>query len=300
MPERRRIPEENEPLPNKPKDGENESTQPFLPPELPEKDATRQQTAQDETRFMSPVKDTRLYPTETATPQENPKRDRTPIAPNPVQRQAPYPVDSVIEKPKRGQPPQSYAPVRRVERSNRNSPFRLPIWSVLLMLMMVAGSTACVVLVILGLGGRNAPTAPPEFVVVSAVPSSLPEVTIPSLLATPTLPQQFQQSADTNFVLAGPTLAPIIFTATPTQAPQITIGSTVVIVGDQGINIRNNPGTDNGVVTVANPGEQYRVMDGPRQSNGLNWWQLSDSARGVTGWAAENDGTTDLFQVVTP
>ncbi len=300
MPERRRIPEENEPLPNKPKNDDKQSTQPFLPPEIPEKDATRQQTAQDETRYMTPVKDTRLNSPRTTTPEEKPKRDNAPIVPNPVQRQPPYPVNSAIEKPKRGQQRQSYAPVRRVEKPNRNSPFRLPIWSVLLMLLMVAGSTACVVLVILGLGGRNAPTAPPEFVVVSAVPSSLPEVTIPSLLATPTLPQQFQQSADTNFVLAGPTLAPIVYTATPTQPPQITIGSTVVIVGNQGINIRNNPGTENGVVTVANPGEQYQIMDGPRQSNGLNWWQLSDPARGVTGWAAENDGTTDLFQVVTP
>ena len=168
------------------------------------------------------------------------------------------------------------------------------------MLMMVVGAVACVVVAILGLGGRSAPTAPPEFVVLSAVPSIMPEVTIPSLLATPTLPAEFQQADSANFVLEGPTLAPVIFTATPTQAPQITVGSTVVIIGNQGINIRNNPGTDSGVVTVANPSEQYRVMDGPRQANGLNWWQLADQARGVTGWAAENDGTTDLFQVVTP
>lgn len=257
MPERRRIPDDNQP------------TQPFLPPELPDSEATRKQTVQDETRYISPVKDTRLNP-------------------------PPQP-----EKPKRGLPPVN-PPPRRIERNTaRNSPFRLPIWSVLLMLMGVVGSVACIVVAILALGGRAAPTAAPEFVVLSAVPSTIPQVTIPSLLATPTLPAEFQAADTGNVVLAGPTLAPIIYTATPTQPPKIAIGSTVVIVGDQGINIRNNPGTENGLVIVANPGEQFTVLDGPRQSNGLNWWQLTDQARGIVGWAAENDGTTDLFQVVT-
>ncbi len=300
MPERRRIPEENEPQSSKPTGDDKQSTQPFLPPELPDDDATRMQTVQDQTRFMSPVKDTRFNPPESSPKPmpEKPKRDTGIIVPSAPQQVRPYPPTNEISKPKRGQD-QTYAPVRRV-RSSHNSPFRLPIWSVLLMLMGVVGATACVVVAILGLGGRSAPTAPPEFVVISAVPSTMPEVNIPSLLATPTLPTEFQQPDSANFVLAGPTLEPIVYTATPTQPPQITIGSTIVIIGNQGINIRNNPGTDNGVVTVANPGEQYTVMDGPRQSNGLNWWQISDQARGITGWAAENDGTTDLFQVVTP
>ncbi len=303
MPERRRIPEDNKPQPGKSSGDDKQPTQPFLPPELPDDDATRLQTVHDQTRYMPPVKDTRLnppQPTQSAPAPipEKPKHDTGVIVPNTPQQVRPYPPNNEISKPKRGQD-QVYAPVRRVS-PNRNSPFRLPIWSVFLMLMFVVGAVACVVVAILGLGGRNAPTAPPEFVVISAVPSTMPEVTIPSLLATPTLPAEFQQADGANFVLAGPTLAPIVYTATPTQPPQITIGSTVVIVGDQGINIRNNPGTNNGVVTVANPGEQFTVIDGPQQSNGLNWWQLADQAKGITGWAAENDGTTDLFQVVTP
>jgi len=299
MPERRRIPEDNPAQPNKPSGSDNQPTQPYLPPELPDEAATRLQTAQDQTRYMPPVKDTRLNPPQPSAPPEKPKRDTGAIIPSPPSQPTPYRADNQISKPKREQQP-AYA-IRRVDNpQRRNSPLRLPIWSVLLMLMLVVGATACVVVAILGLGGRNAPTAPPEFVVLSAVPSSMPAVTIPSLLATPTLPAQFQATDAGNFVLAGPTLEPIIYTATPTPAPQITIGSTVEIIGNQGINIRNNPGTDKGVVTVANPGEQYTVLDGPRQSNGLNWWQISDPSRGITGWAADNDGTTDLFQVVTP
>jgi hypothetical protein len=273
-----------------------------LPPELPDDNETRLQTAQDQTRFMQPVKDTRLIPpTPQSMPLEKPKRDTGAIVPRPPLQPVPYTTRDPVSKPKRGQPSPAYPIQRRDERSaRRNSPLRLPIWSVLLMLMLVVGATACVVVAILGLGGRNPAPAPPEFVVISAVPSNMPAVNIPSLLATPTLPAEFQQTDAGNFVLAGPTLAPIIYTATPTLAPQITIGSIIEIIGNQGINIRNNPGTDNGVVTVANPGEQYTVLDGPRQSNGLNWWQISDPARGITGWAADNDGTTDLFQVVTP
>ncbi len=275
MPERRRIPEDNPPQPDKPTGSDKQSTQPILPPELPDEDATRMQTPQDQTRYMPPVKDSRLNPPQsTALP----------------------------EKPKRAQQSSNYPPTRRSDNTaiKKNSPLRLPIWSVLLMLMLVAGSVGCVVVAVLALGGRTAPTAPPEFVVLSAEPSIAPAVTIPSLLATPTLPPEFQQSAGGSFVLSGPTLEPIIYTATPTPAQQITIGSTVVIIGNQGINIRNNYGTDSGIVIVAQPDEQYIVMDGPRQSNGLNWWQISDPARGITGWAAENDGTTDLFQVITP
>lgn len=253
MPERRRIPDDSQP------------TQPYLPPELPDSQDTRQQTIQDQTRIITPVKDIRLNP------------------------------NQLVEKPKHDQ-----IPPRKGSSSTHNSPFWLPIWSVLLMLMGVVGSVACIIVAILALGGRTASIAPPDFVVLSAVPSTIPLVTIPSLLTTPTVPPQFQSVDGSNLILSGPTLAPIIYTATPTQPPRITVGSIVAIVGDQGINIRNNPGTENGLVIVANPGEEFTVVDGPRQSNGLNWWELTDAARGITGWAAENDGTTDLFQVKTP
>ena len=296
MPERRRIPEEPNPQPKKDA-GDNQPTQPFLPPELPDDEVTRVQTIQEQTRYIQPVKDVRLNPNPDATPPEKPKRDTGSLAPRPhAQTMASEPQKSKRELPAAYPPPAR----KNISRSRQNSPLRLPIWSVLLMLMGVVGAVACIVVAIVALGGRTAPTAPPEFVVVSAVPSIMPEVTIPSLLATATLPAEFVQSEAGSMMLAGPTLAPIIYTPTPTQPPAITLGSRVIIVGNQGINIRNNFGTESGVVKVANPGEEYVIMDGPRQSNGLNWWQLSDPVSGVTGWAAENDGMTDLYQVITP
>lgn len=267
MPERRRIPEDS---PRNDSNGEDKQpTQPFLPPEIPDAEATRAQTVDDRTRNLTPVKDIRL-----AMPQ-----------------QTGYP-----DKPKRGQ-----QPIRQTPPPPRSSPLRLPIWSVMLMFLFVAASTACVVFAVVALGGRTAPTLPPRFLVLTAAPSQTPAVTVPSLLATPTLPPEFQQSAvEGGMVLTGPTLAPIIFTATPTPAPQIAVGSTVQIIGTQGINIRTNPGTENAVLDVVDPGETFVVIAGPQQSNGLRWWQLADSSRNVIGWAADNDGTTDLFQVIAP
>ena len=267
MPERRRIPDE---LPPKQRAGEEKQpTQPFTPPELPDAEATRVQSVDDRTRNLPSVKDTRL------------------IAP---------PTGGMPEKPKRGQSHE-----RLQKPPKHSSPLRLPVWSVLLMLMLVGASAACIVFALVALGGRSAPTLPPRFVVLTAEPSLTPAITVPSLLATPTLPPEFQQSsAESGLVLAGPTLAPIIYTATPTPAPQIAVGSTVQIIGTQGINIRTNPGTENAVLDVVNPGETFIVIAGPQDANGLRWWQLADTSRNVLGWAADNDGTTDLFQVITP
>lgn len=268
MPERRRIPDQSN-RNQHPADGDKQPTQPFLPPELPDAEATRAQSVDDRTRNLPPVKDTRL------------------IAPQ---------VSSLTEKPKRGQ-----SNLRAVKNTPRSSPLRLPVWSVLLMLTLVGASAACIVFAVVALGGRDAPALPPRFVVLTAAPSPTPAVTVPSLLTTPTLPPQFQQSsAEGGLVLAGPTLEPIIFTATPTPAPQIEVGRTVQIIGTQGINIRTNPGTENAVLDVVNPGETFVVIAGPQEANGLRWWQLADSSRNVIGWAADNDGTTDLFQVIAP
>jgi Bacterial SH3 domain len=268
MPERRRIPEDS-PQKRPSATEDKQPAQPVLPPELPDAEATRAQTVEERTRHLPPVKDMRL------------------IAPQ---------VSNLPEKPKRGQPPERVA-----KNPARSSPLRLPVWSVLLMLTLVGMSVACIVFAVVALGGRTAPTLPPRFVVLTAAPTVTPAITVPSLLATPTLPAQFQQSAEpAGLVLAGPTLAPIIFTATPTPAPEIAVGSTVQIIGTQGINIRTNPGTENAVLDVVNPGEIFTVIAGPQEANGLRWWQLADSSRNVIGWAADNDGTTDLFQVITP
>ncbi len=195
------------------------------------------------------------------------------------------------EKPKRGGKPDAEQP---------DSPFRLPCWSVLLTLMLTFGAVGCVVALVLAVGGRTIPPmAAPQFVILTAVPTQTVVITIPALVASPTLPADLQASAQVVVVLAGPTLPPIIFTPTPTPPPQIEIGATVIVVGDRGINIRNNPGLETARVDIADPGETFRVIGGPQDANGLKWWQIQD-ASGISGWVAENDGTGDLIQAVTP
>lgn len=250
---------------------------PALPPEMPEEEATRMQTVDDRTRDMPPVK--------------TPIKDTRLIPPPPPKTVVPMP-----EKPKRGAPPK-----REIERKARtSSPLALPIWSVFLMLFMVGGTVACIVLAVLGLGGRRTPpTAPPQFVILTAAPSNTPDIELPSLIVSPTLPPEFQGSMAT-FVLEGPTLAPIIFTATPTPAPEITIGSVVQVIGTNGINLRAAPGTDQTRIDVADPGETFIVTGGPQQANALIWWEIRSSDNTITGWVAQNDGTNELLQVVSP
>ncbi len=272
-----RLPEEQD---------DKQPTQPFLPPELPDAEATRMQSVDDRTRDMPPVKDVRLH-----EPQEKPKRNQQ------TSRLSP-------EKPKRVQPPLPRNPTESQDAAQvrkNDSPVRLPIWSVFLTLFMVCGGVTCMVVAILGLGGRTTPNSPPRFVIITAQPSATVAVDVPSLLATPTLPPEFQNQAIAPIALSGPTLAPIIFTATPTPAPQITTGALVQVIGDRGIRIRQSPGIDdtvNIVLDIADPGEQFTIVDGPQDAAGLRWWQVTNGS--VTGWAAQNDGTTDLLQVISP
>lgn len=277
MPDQPHLPEDGSKLDNQP-------TQPFLPPELPDAEATRMQSADDRTRDMPPVKDVRLH----QPPPEKAKGNRPPARP-------------ATEKSQRSQPP-ILSPIGggAGDKVRNSSPFRLPVWSVFLTLFMVCGAVSCVVATILGLGGRTTPNSPPRFVIITAQPSATLAVTVPSLLATPTLPPEFQNQA-APIALSGPTLAPIIFTATPTPAPQITKGALVQVIGDRGIRIRQSPGIDdsvNIVLDIADPGEQFTILDGPQDAAGLRWWQVTNGS--VTGWAAQNDGTTDLLQVISP
>lgn len=249
---------------------------PSLPPEMTDDEATRMQTPDDRTRDMPPVKDTRLIP----PPPEKPKRTAPPTSTASGQRASvPSPVQGV--------------------RSRSSNPLAIPIWSIVLMLFMVGGSVACIVLAVLGLGGRTPPTAAPQFVILTAPPTNTPDIVLPALVVSPTLPAEFQGSI-APFELEGPTLEPIIYTATPTPPPKITVGSVVQVIGTNGINLRAAPGTDQARVDVADPGETFVVIGGPEQANALIWWQISDASSTLTGWAAQNDGTRDLLQVVSP
>jgi hypothetical protein len=272
---------EQPPLPEDGAQLDNHPAQPFLPPELPDAEATRMQSVDDRTRDMAPLKDARLHQSEKA------KRGQRP-------------VNYSAKRPRQTTPPPHFME-RGAQSGNISSSLRLPAWSVFLTLFMVCGAVSCVVVAVLGLGGRTAPNNPPRFVIITAQPSATVAIGVPSLLATPTLPPEFQNQGAAPIALSGPTLPPVIFTATPTPAPQITRGVVVQVIGDRGIRIRQSPGIDdtvNIVLDIADPGEQFTVLDGPQDAAGLKWWQITNGV--VTGWAAQNDGTTDLLAVSVP
>lgn len=264
--------------PHLPEDGshlENQPTQPFLPPELADSEATRIQQPDDRTRNMPPVKDTRMF-----------SQPSQPTTAPPKSAARPTP-----EKPKRGhsgvmQAPPAYAsPPRQKERNQ--SPLSLPIWSVLMMLFMVCGAVSCIVVAVLGLGGRTAAALPPQFVIITAAPTDTLAVTLPSLSEAPTLPLNLQnQSSDSALSLVGPTLAPVIISPTPET---VGVGKTIMVDSQEsGLNVRSAPGTfSTTVLFVADDGTLFSVVDGPAQADGFTWWKIQNPTNpNQSGWAA--------------
>ncbi|HEX2906278.1 MAG TPA: hypothetical protein VHO69_05415, partial [Phototrophicaceae bacterium] len=163
---------------------------PPIPPEMPDEAPTRSQQPLDRTRAMAAV---------------NPPPSRTPPPPPPA------PMAYTGDKAKRGQRP---APPRKAD-----SGFYLPLWSIGLMLVGVAMTVGCFVLLVLSLGGRQTPVASaPRFVIITAPPTLPGQETLPVLLVSPTLPEGFGpgfQGTVPAFALQGPTLPPVILTPTP-------------------------------------------------------------------------------------
>lgn len=194
---------------------------------------------------------------------------------------------------------------RRQRAPRSDSGLYLPLWSIALMLLVVAGVAGGVVLLVIGLGnsGRDTvnalgtpipPTQPPPVLIVSSpVPTERP-ASFPASPATPTLPPQFDPAANTgllrapeDFRLAGPTLPTPVITPTPiTIGPGVTV--EVIDVGEQQLNVRNQAGVFGTEIRFrAGEGERFRVVDGPLQVDNLTWWQIQDfNDPNRTGWAA--------------
>lgn len=178
----------------------------------------------------------------------------------------------------------------------------LPLWSLVLtflVVLLVAGSFIGTVIL---LGGRSAPAnnGQPVIVVISPAPSETPGINeLFDITPTPNpLLSEATQSPAESIALSGPTLVPTP-TITPTMIA-IAPGATVIIISPGGINVRTAPGMDAGREFVANHSETFTVIDGPQQADDLTWWQIRDPRNNRTGWAAENDGLSDLMEVFVP
>jgi hypothetical protein len=115
------------------------------------------------------------------------------------------------------------------------------------------------------------------------------------VIATPTLPP------------VPPTRTPLPPTPTATSTPQPTASPTpgviaigtfvqVVLAGPQGLSFRQEPGLQTGRIKYLPEGTVLRVIDGPRDADGLVWWKLqSNTDANDTGWAA-----ADYLALTTP
>jgi hypothetical protein len=176
------------------------------------------------------------------------------------------------------------------QRKPRSSALYLPWWSMVMMLIVVLLASFLVVGGIYFLGGSTpvSTTQEPIVRIITAEPTlDNNAVTNPTELPA----TQIIVQSDENVVLelTGPTLAPVVFTATPQP---ITVGSAVVVagVGDQELNVRDNAGVlTTSVIFRADEGTRFVVVDGPTQADGFTWWQIQDTTNAsLIGWAVSN------------
>lgn len=87
----------------------------------------------------------------------------------------------------------------------------------------------------------------------------------------------------------------IVAAPIPTQTPIIpgvfAPDMVIVISGTQGegLNVRQEPGTDRPVVYLAQEGETYTITDGPEIKDGLIWWFIDQTDDGEkSGWAVQD------------
>ncbi len=203
-------------------------------------------------------------------------------------------------------PPPDTLPEEEYERPARKAKPRPagplpPLWSVALTFVIALVMAGCLIGSLIALGGRSSIQADSRPVIlVTSAPSptsALEELLQPT--ATVDLPGTPAPVPSQSIQLSGPTLAPTA-TATPTPIA-ISVGAQVIIISQGGINVRSTPGMDSAVNFTANNAEVFTVAAGPDVIDNLRWWQIQDPANPArSGWAAENDGIADLFQVYVP
>ncbi len=196
------------------------------------------------------------------------------------------------------QPPPGYVPYtpRKRKRDMARSGLYLPLWSLILMLLVVMGIAGVIIFLVLYLGGPSyVAGGNPQIIIVTAAPSASPER--PQVAqTTPTAPLiEAAQPVPATLALEGPTLVPTgTFTPTPIV---IAVGGRVRVVSVSRINIRLAPGTNQSIVFGGDPGDTFTVIGGPQQVDELTWWQVQAN-NGQSGWAAENDRTQQLLEAI--
>lgn len=149
---------------------------------------------------------------------------------------------------------------------------------VLVAMLVIASLLLCGSLIYIFVARPAASTPDPE-------PATGALTVIPAPTSTPGIPP--------------PTLTPLPATPAPTSTPgpgEIARGVYVQInnTGEQGLNIRSEPGLTSPVIFSGYDAEVFLVTDGPQQVDGYTWWYLTASYDTTRfGWAAQ-----DFLEVV--
>jgi hypothetical protein len=95
-------------------------------------------------------------------------------------------------------------------------------------------------------------------------------------------------------VIPTPTLAPAALPiasppaiASPTPAGLYIGGGAVVAGTGSSLRLRSDPGLQSTTLKTVDDGTRLKILEGPREADGLTWWRLEDAADGAQGWAAE-------------
>lgn len=74
--------------------------------------------------------------------------------------------------------------------------------------------------------------------------------------------------------------------ASPTAELALRVQGFAVIAGTEGAPLvaRNGPGTDHPKVTSFREGQTVKLIEGPQDANGLQWWRVEGN--GKSGWSA--------------
>jgi len=218
--------------------------------------------------------------------------------PEPRNRRRPTQGARPLHATRQTQPIETARPpsLPRRRRTQQSSGLYIPLWTVGLMVLIVAGIACGVVLLVIYLGGNTPEVAPPVVIVNSPMPTNSP-ASFPASPATPTIPPDLNTGVSgvppqppASFQLFGPTLEAIA-TSTPTRPP-IDVGVRVVVsdVEPDQLNVRDAPGTrDTSILFRADEGTQFTIVGGPQQGDGFTWWQIQNpTTPSETGWAVSN------------
>ena len=132
----------------------------------------------------------------------------------------------------------------------------------------------------------------------TTLPTQLP-LGFPTFTATPAQPTASLVTLTpfpTNTLVA---VLPNIGVSTPTPhsvcsgAPEtrLQVGLTAHVIPEPPIpnNVRQSPSTSSELVGLLQPGEAFKILDGPKCGDGLVYWYVESLETGLKGWTAEGD-----------